>query len=398
MNILVVSADYSKWMYKSLYDEQTALFNYLKYQNHKVYIFGPGQKYCSQLDINFFFQKIKIKIDQIDGIIFFVPERGFYDGINEYEMKYFSVKNKYYLHQFKRFSKIPKILFLNDFWHNNRYDWELCIKQYKITDIFSMYVPFHTSKENFNKYFLFKAKPKFHKIYRSINLKNLSIREKSKNKKRHFDITLLGAVSNFYPFRKKSIKLIQSDKSIKFFYKKHPGYLFQKHIKEKKIIGKEYYKVLENSKIGITCSTIYKIPIPKIWEIMSTGAMLMVDKMDKIKNLGLKKNFNFVEVNEKNLLYKIHYYLDNPLKRKKIANNGMKFARTKLNTSVQAKKIGNDIIKIFKYRKNKNLKFKYDCTKLEIFKLNLLSLSYNFKILIFKILGKILKLSFFKIN
>ena len=41
---------------------------------------------------------------------------------------------------------------------------------------------------------------------------------------------------------------------------------------------------------------------------MSTGAMLMVDKMDKIKNSGLKKNFNYVEVNEQNLLNKIHYY------------------------------------------------------------------------------------------
>ena len=34
-----------------------------------------------------------------------------------------------------------------------------------------MYVPFHTSDENFDKYFSFKAAPKFHKIYRSINLK-----------------------------------------------------------------------------------------------------------------------------------------------------------------------------------------------------------------------------------
>ena len=121
-------------------------------------------------------------------------------------------------------------------------------------------------------------------------------------------ISLFGAVEIFIHLEKFN-KLIQSDKSINFFYKKHPGYLFQKHIREKKIVGKEYYKVLENSKIAITCSTIYKIPIPKIWEMMSTGAMLMVDKMDKIKNSGLKKNFNYVEVNEQNLLNKIHYYL-----------------------------------------------------------------------------------------
>ena len=392
MKLLVVSADYSNWMYKSLYDEQQALFNYLKKQNHKIYVFGPGQKHCASLNVDIFFKKKKISNYDINGIIFFVPERGFYDGINNYEMKYFSVKNKYYIDQFKKFKKIPKILFLNDFWHNNKYDWELCIKQYKITDIFSMYVPFHTSDENFDKYFSFKAAPKFHKIYRSINLKNLSSKKKSINKKRNFDITLLGAVGNFYPFRKNSIKLIQSDKSIKFFYKKHPGYLFQKHIKEKKIVGKEYYKVLENSKIAITCSTIYKIPIPKIWEMMSTGTMLMVDKMDKIKNSGLKKNFNFVEVNEQNLLKKIHYYLDNPSKRKKIAINGMNFVRSKLNTNVQAKKVGEQIIQIFENRKYESFKLKLSYDDHEVFKLRLLSLLDNFKNFILKVFRKIFKI------
>ena len=206
----------------------------------------------------------------------------------------------------------------------------------------------------------------------------------------------MGAVGNFYPFRKNSIKLIQSDKTIKFFYKKHPGYLFQKDIKEKNIVGKEYYKVLENSKIAITCSTIYKIPIPKIWEMMSTGAMLMVDKMDKIKNSGLKKNFNYVEVNEQNLLNKIHYYLDNSSKRKKIAINGMNFVRSKLNTNVQAKRVGEQIIQIFKNRKYESFKFKLSYDEQEVLKLRLLSLLYNFKNLILKVFRKIFKILILK--
>ncbi len=392
MNLLIVSADYSKWMYKSLFDEQQSLFKYLKKKKHNLYIFGPGQKDCSELDLNLFLKKKRINLNQIKGIIFFVPERGFYDGISKYEMNYFSTNNRYYLSQFKKFDKIPKILFLNDFWHNNKYDWELCIKQYKITDIFSMYVPFHTAKKNFNKYFLFKGKPTFHKLYRSINLNNLSSDNISKNKKRDKDVTLLGAVGNFYPFRKKSIQIIKSDKSINFFYKKHPGYLFQKDIKEKKIVGKEYYKILEDSKIAITCSTIYKIPIPKIWEIMSTGAMLMVDKMDNIKITGLKKGINFVEVNEKNLLKKIHYYLNNPIKRNRIAFNGMSYARSKFNTSLQAKKIGNKIIQIFTNRKLKNFQSKLNYNNFEVFQLKLSSKINTINIIIFKILRKILTL------
>ena len=53
MKLLVVTADYSNWMYKSLYDEQQALFNYLK-KNHKIYVFGPGQKNCASLNVDFF--------------------------------------------------------------------------------------------------------------------------------------------------------------------------------------------------------------------------------------------------------------------------------------------------------------------------------------------------------
>ena len=85
MKLLVVTADYSNWMYKSLYDEQKHYLIILK-KNHKIYVFGPGQKNCASLNVDFFLKKLSTK--DINGIIFLFL-REIYDGINDYEMRYF---------------------------------------------------------------------------------------------------------------------------------------------------------------------------------------------------------------------------------------------------------------------------------------------------------------------
>ena len=71
---------------------------------------------------------------------------------------------------------------------------------------------------------------------------------------------------------------------------------------------------MENSKIVITCGTILKLPIPKIWEIMSTGAVFIIEKL---KNLKLINNKNYVEASYNNLKSKIKELIINENKRKK---------------------------------------------------------------------------------
>ena len=77
MKLLVVSADYSNWMYKSLYDEQQALFNYLKKQNHKIYVFGPGQKHCTSLNVDIFLKKKKYQTTILMELFFLSLREGF---------------------------------------------------------------------------------------------------------------------------------------------------------------------------------------------------------------------------------------------------------------------------------------------------------------------------------
>ena len=78
MKLLVVTADYSNWMYKSLYDEQQALFNYLKKKkNHKIYVFGPGQKNCASLNVDFFLKKKNYQPKILMELFFLFLREGF---------------------------------------------------------------------------------------------------------------------------------------------------------------------------------------------------------------------------------------------------------------------------------------------------------------------------------
>ena len=70
----------------------------------------------------------------------------------------------------------------------------------------------------------------------------------------------------------------------------------------------------------------------------------------------------------------------------------MNFVRSKLNTNVQAKRVGEQIIQIFKNRKYESFKFKLSYDEQEVLKLRLLSLLYNFKNLILKVFRKIFKI------
>ena len=70
----------------------------------------------------------------------------------------------------------------------------------------------------------------------------------------------------------------------------------------------------------------------------------------------------------------------------------MNFVRSRLNTNVQAKKVGEQIIQIFENRNYESFKFKLSYDEHEVFKLRLLSLLDNFKNFILKVFRKIFKI------
>ena len=72
MNILFVSQNNKGWMYETLYYEQLALEKEIKRNNNKIYKFGPGYKYCKNLNFKYFCKQNKINENDFDLILFYI--------------------------------------------------------------------------------------------------------------------------------------------------------------------------------------------------------------------------------------------------------------------------------------------------------------------------------------
>ena len=199
---------------------------------------------------------------------------------------------------------------------------------------------------------------------------------------------MIGAVNKFYPFRMFADNLFSKTDNVKYKRFKHPGYkFFIKHDK-KETIGKNYYSTMENSKIVITCGTILKLPIPKIWEIMSTGAVLVIDNVKIKKNLKLINNKNYVKANYNNLKSKIKELIIDENKRKKISKNGMLISRKIYSLDNQSDYLSKIINQIINRKKLNTIKY----NQAKIYLLKCKSLILNTFILSKKIFSKALNL------
>lgn len=366
MNILFVSQNNKGWMYETLYYEQLALEKEIKRNNNKIYKFGPGYKYCKNLNFKYFCKQNKINENDFDLILFYISHYTLQTGkIDQQSQKFYNCKENKILNNFNHLTSIPRVLWLNDFWQMNKYERIYYENKYKISHILSTYY-YHLDKKNKNKFFLeskYSNKRIIH-ISRSINKKLI---KNIKFNKKKIDVTLLGAIDEFYPERKKFLEILKKKKDIKFFFKEHPGYDFQKKINKNKIFGKKYFDILNNSKIFVTCGTKLNLPIIKLYEIISSGCLLMVGRINNLKKIGLKDKKNFIEVNEKNLISKINFYLKYEKKRINITKNAFELVKKNYLNDQQAKRQYKILVDIKNNFKNLRLINKYETISLFLF-------------------------------
>lgn len=178
-------------------------------------------------------------------------------------------------------------------------------------------------------------------------------------KKKKINIISLGQKENkFYPFRKKFDEVIKKNFQKKnYLIQSHPGYNYSK---SKKIFkGDKYLKLLSKSKIMISDTTQLNIVMIKHIECLYNRCVMFCNSILKPNLYDLKNKINFVHVNEKNLSYKLKYYLDNPSKLNKISKNGYNLYKKKYSNKIYVKRMEDYFVKIskshvFKYSKNYN--------------------------------------------
>lgn len=163
---------------------------------------------------------------------------------------------------------------------------------------------------------------------------NLEFNEKPKNK-----IFVSGYINDTYPFRKYMADLSKINDNIEVL--QHPNY--ENNNRKHQIINDEYYKKLNEYICCFTCGLLWKYVLSKIFEISSTGSLLLVEDTikDQLNELGYYDNINCIMCNKENVEEKIEWILNNKNIDvvNKIRKEGMILTREKHNIEIRADKL-----------------------------------------------------------
>lgn len=156
--------------------------------------------------------------------------------------------------------------------------------------------------------------------------------------KKDIPMLMMGAVNDVYPLRKEILNFYADNKQ--FLYWNHPGYHhFSKQEEKELLIGENYAKLLNRSKIFFTCPSIYRYPVLKYFEALACKTLLLAPTFKELEDLGFIPDYHFVAINEKNFSEKAAYYLNNDAKRKQITEQGYQFVHKTHTLQIRTKQL-----------------------------------------------------------
>ena len=109
-----------------------------------------------------------------------------------------------------------------------------------------------------------------------------------------YDVLNLGTFAGCYPLRLKIHDALKSRGDIKYICGE--DFLAQGY-PSMGIMTDEFAEIINKSKIFTTCTSTFKYPGLKLFEIMACNSLLMCDRPYDAEELGLEDRVNYVEVN-----------------------------------------------------------------------------------------------------
>lgn len=107
-----------------------------------------------------------------------------------------------------------------------------------------------------------------------------------------------------------------------------------------RIVHQKYIQAINQTKICIISTNVFKSPNMKFTEFMSCGTFILTDKPADMKELGFKNGKHFmIYQGFEDLEMKIRYFLKHEKERENIAKQGMNFVRENHNNIVRLKKM-----------------------------------------------------------
>jgi len=313
--ILFLAVNFDNWVASTIFHEQEAISR--KMQGSIFY--GPGYRY----DINYVPDIIKetFGFDMPDAIFCYINEHQLLgEPMSKEIISQYSLEGDLRVYpRGLRDTSIPKIAWINDFWHCSRDEWDEILLGNGFEIAFCTYCPPFVSQQVFNSFFSRHVQEavRFVPWPRAINPEIFKDYGVSKD----YDVTLLGAMDeSFYPLRTKMHREFSKQSHLSYFSQAHPGYQF--FSQGSALTGEAYAKVISRSRIFASCTSKYKIPFIKLYEILACQTMLMCDRPTGAEYLGLKEGENYVEVSMDNFLETTKRYLNDHDEIDRIAKNG----------------------------------------------------------------------------
>ncbi|MFJ7994676.1 glycosyltransferase [Peribacillus frigoritolerans] len=160
---------------------------------------------------------------------------------------------------------------------------------------------------------------------------------------------MMGAIiRHIYPLR--SIMLNTMKDQPGFVYHPHPGYTVVQNINKGSLVGEEYAKEINRSKMFLTCNSVYEYTLIKYFEVLGCNTLLLAPATKETEDLGFIDGVHFVAVNRLNFAKKAQYYLTHETERITIAQNGYEMVRAQHSTEARVQQLLSTITKLVSFK------------------------------------------------
>lgn len=164
---------------------------------------------------------------------------------------------------------------------------------------------------------------------------------------RIYDVTFLGAVHpDPYPLRQviwNELPQLAKQMNWNILMRRSPiGASLDRKISkliDGHFVGERYVKALNQSKIFIFSTSVFKYPLFKFPEAMACKALVMSDTPMTAEELHFIPDWNFVYINTENWKEKLKYYLKHDEERERIAQRGYETVMKYHTTDIRARQV-----------------------------------------------------------
>lgn len=150
-----------------------------------------------------------------------------------------------------------------------------------------------------------------------------------------YEAVHLGIVKDIYQIRRAILKQLRG----KPYFRRIPRAQETFRHSKKWPIKHDYARLINQSKICLTCGARVQYPVMKYLEIPACNTLLIADYFPELKDMGFEDGTHMIAIDTKNIAKQVEYWLQNEEERLQIARQGMKFVSQRHSIDVRAREL-----------------------------------------------------------